>query len=607
MEKRLRRAFCFWFTWAAAAGLLAQTREQTTAGDRAPTLQLKVRRVLLDVVVTNSQGLPVKGLTAADFKVFENGRSQKIVSFDANGFSGGMDYVPPALLAEPANTFVDLPHEAEKGPLYVLLLDLVNMDSPDQMNSPMDHSTQLFARRELVNFIESKPEGTRFAVFVRTNGLHLVQGFTSDKAKLERAIDPHHPRRYLPAVFLSGENFGRGDRISAMNTLHAIAAYLNGLPGRKNLIWYSAQFPLSLYDDETDDARFREETKATLDLLAQDQIALYPVDARGVPYGDSHTQLTTSVHSDTITSPAESGSGASASSGATGPVGNSPSTTSSFVQGNSTVMGGYSTMDGIARATGGKAFYGDNDVAMELLKATESGGMYYTIGYSPADPKDDGKLRSIRVELTRDKGDQLSYRRFYYRLMLPESVNEREAQGAVGGGTTQAALGRKPGDLLSAIMQYGAPEEHQLIFVVKARAAGPPAPGTAQQMAELAAEPAVLASGKKPAEGLAPMLLQKDVFEVEVPREQFANETALHLEVAAAAYDADGNVMNAFVRVAQKDLEEGPKPPPLLRIEQELEVPVAATSLRFAVRDDTNDRLGALVVKLPLAKVKAER
>lgn len=600
---------------ALVAPMVAQRVQQAPVQHETPTLQLTVRRVLLDVVVTNAQGLPVSGLSVADFKVFEDGRAQKIVAFDANGFSPGMDYVPPQLPAEPPNTFIDLPKEPEKGPLYVLLLDLVNIDSPDQMNSPMDYSTQLFARRELAHFIESKPEGTRFAVFVRSDGLHLVQGFTSDKEVLERVLDPHHPQPHLPAVFLSGDNFGRGDMVSALRTLHSIATYLEGLEGRKNLIWYSSEFPLSLFTDESDDPQYREETKETLDLLAREQIAVYPVDARGVPYGDSHTQLATSVHSDTITSAAESGSGASASTGATGPVGNSPSTTSSFVQGGSTVMGGYNTMDGIARATGGKAFYGDNNVATELVKATKSGGMYYTLAYAPSDRHQDGTLRNIRVELTKKRGYELSYRRFYYGLerreaaapAIAESGSEKQTGAQMPAGEPRTA-----GDSLSANMEHGAPEMHQLVFVVQAREEGAAAMGTSEEMAALGTEPAFFRTQKRSKEAklLAPMLLQKDVFDFEIPKRQFEGEAELHLELAAAAYDADGHLMNAFVRVANTELQNragAPEAALFFRIEQGLEVPEGAKTLRFAVRDETNDRVGAMEIKLPLEQVSAGR
>ena len=598
---------------AVVAAMRAQTPATPRAGqDEAPTvLQMTVRRVVLDVVVTDANGAPVSGLTEGDFTVTEDGKPQKIVAFDAVGFSEGMDYVPPSLPPQPAGTYINLPATPEKGPLYVLLYDLVNMDSADQMNTPMDHSAQLFARKQLIKFIESKPEGTRFAIFVRSDGLHLVQGFTADKALLYRAVDPHNPKAHMPVVFLNGENFGRGDRMSALDTLHSIATYLDGLSGRKNLIWFASQFPLSLFAADTDGPNFQEETKATLDLLAHDQIALYPVDGRGVPYQDSHAQIANSPHSDTVTSPQEAGSGGPTGSGA---VGNSPSTSSSFVQGSSVVNDSFNTMDGIARETGGQAFYGFNDVAQELVKATEGGEMYYTLAYAPTNLSYDGKVRKIHVALMK-KGYALSYRRSYYGTETRQAAVAATADEYAVPVTRKANDGKAPRkdspavnvvkDSLSAHMEYGAPEEHELVFVVEAQAVGAPAEGTTEQMAELATEPAYFKSRRKSAAvvPLRPIPLQKDVFSFNIPTRQFQGERSLNLELAAGAYDAEGRLMNAFVRIAKKDLDETPGAPeslPFFRVEQELEVPVGATSLRVAVRDATNDRTGAMEIALPL-------
>ena len=53
-----------------------------TSNSQAPvTFQSNVRVVLLDVIVTDSNGAPVTGLTQNDFRVFEDNKQQKIASF----------------------------------------------------------------------------------------------------------------------------------------------------------------------------------------------------------------------------------------------------------------------------------------------------------------------------------------------------------------------------------------------------------------------------------------------------------------------------------------------------------------------------------------------
>jgi len=74
---------------------------------------------------------------------------------------------------------------------------------------------------------------------------------------------------------------------------------------------------------------------------------------------------------------------------------------------------GYATEDEIAVATGGHAFYSNNDLKDALTAATETGSSYYTLSYSPTNQNYDGQLRKLRVELSKH-GYHLAYRRAYY-------------------------------------------------------------------------------------------------------------------------------------------------------------------------------------------------
>lgn len=155
---------------------------QDGSGSSAPpsiaVFRRTVRRVIVDVVVTDSLGKPVHGLARQDFSVLENGRSQRILSFDVHDFNSPANAslkLPPL----PPNTFVNVPTTPERGPLYVILLDLVNTQMDDQM----------YARQQLLQFISGKPAGTRFAVFVLSDMLRLVQGFTDDRDQLFAAVE----------------------------------------------------------------------------------------------------------------------------------------------------------------------------------------------------------------------------------------------------------------------------------------------------------------------------------------------------------------------------------------------------------------------------------
>ena len=266
-----------------AGPLIAQENSPPSQSSQSPaalpsgdqfTIKENVNRVLVDVVVTDSSGKPVHGLTRQDFSIHEDGQPQDILSFDSYTLDSNPGYfkkLPPL----PPNTFVNIATEPERGPLYVLLLDLVNTE---QDNQP-------YARQQLLKFVQGKPEGTRFAVFALSDSLHLVQGFSADRAQLYATLDPAHSIPHVPRIFLLARNYGRNDALMMVNVFKEIALYLDGLPGRKNLIWFSGQFPLDLFPHNDDRPDMRAEAVEALDALTRSESAIYPVDVTGVdPY-----------------------------------------------------------------------------------------------------------------------------------------------------------------------------------------------------------------------------------------------------------------------------------------------------------------------------------
>ncbi|MGA2652183.1 MAG: VWA domain-containing protein [Terracidiphilus sp.] len=177
-------------------------------------LQVQVRRVPVNVVVTDSHGNPVRGLTKDDFVLKEDKTVQNLLSFDY--FDGSApSYVPKKLPELPPNTFVNLPGEPEQGLLYVLYYDMVNTYPEDQGNF----------HRELLDFVDKARPGTRISIFVNADGLHMVRGFTSDHALLRAAIVAKGPGPHMPQLFLQGDNFGRQDMGAAISNLQFLAEY----------------------------------------------------------------------------------------------------------------------------------------------------------------------------------------------------------------------------------------------------------------------------------------------------------------------------------------------------------------------------------------------
>jgi VWFA-related protein len=202
---------------AAASLLGAQQKAAQPQEPDASVMSIKrtVRRVIVDVVVTDSTQKPVSGLDQHDFSITEDGKPQQVLSFSSHNLDP--DFTPPKLPPMPPNTFVNIPSAPERGPLYVVLLDLVNTEMVDQP----------IARRNLLQFIEGKPQGTRFAVFVLSDGLYLTQGFTDDHALLAAAVDPAHPKSHVPRIFIYGNNYGRGNTSLMVEIFADISHFLD--------------------------------------------------------------------------------------------------------------------------------------------------------------------------------------------------------------------------------------------------------------------------------------------------------------------------------------------------------------------------------------------
>ena len=516
-----------------------------------------VRRVVVDVVVSDSNGKPVSGLAATDFSIAEDGKPQRVRSFDVHDFDTVSASLPKAPAYLPANTFVNVPSGPERGPLYVLLLDLLNMEVDDQPA----------AREQLLKFALSKPLGTRFAVFVLSDGLYLVQGFTEDRNRLADAVDPKNPHSHLPRIFLYADNYRPA--ISTPRVLMGIAKFLSDLPGHKNVLWISEAFPSAIMpsaDPGSEGRSMSDEVKEATDALARGQIAVYPVDVRGAAV-----------------------TGASASN--IGGISQASSENSADYALNARHM----TEQEIADATGGRAIYGTNDLATALAEATETGGHYYTLTYSPSNQNYNGKLRHIHVELAK-RGYHLAYRRSYYGNPGPS------APETIGG--FQLASELEPfqlsqvADSLYSNMQHGAPLAHQLLFRAHIHALTPPAKATREQMASLADQPAFFRERRqnKPAKPLRPIQLQTYEIDYTVAARYPA------LEIAAAAFDADGKMLNGVVQRAAEDTTHAPvmRRDGIFRLQQKFDVPMTAVSVRIAVRDVATDNVGALEVNLPL-------
>ncbi|HEX5234786.1 MAG TPA: VWA domain-containing protein [Silvibacterium sp.] len=371
------------------------------------TIQVTSRIVYVDVVVRDRAGQIVRGLTEKDFRIIEDGRSQKIAYFtDHTHDVAAQSAAQPALDPLEFSNVGSIANSAN-----IILFDFYN-------TAPQD---QLYARKQMIRFLQALPPGRQTALFVLGTHLQMLQSFTGSTDRLVAAAkemsigtstvettggkqqDSDMVASFAAAVgrsasgqnpvqqgflWANGEDAQRAADITR-TALDQIAAAVSGYPGRKNLYWLSDTFPL--YGGPTLEINDLSNAISTNQMSTQDmadanrkeanaQIAIYPISLIGVD---------------------ASGMGAEGSG------------MTSAMQLFTARAAMREMMNNIADATGGHAYYGTNDFAGALRKGFEDGSSYYSLAYEPQNKKWNGQFRSIAVKLAA-RGYSLSYRRGYY-------------------------------------------------------------------------------------------------------------------------------------------------------------------------------------------------
>src|SRR5437764_1861930 len=133
-------------------------------------------------------------------------------------------------------------------------------------------------------------------------------------------------------------------------------------------------------------------------MLSESQIAVYPVDARGL---FNYAGATTDASS----------SGLNAAGLLQ--MGHEYGTT--VAQSGSQTFSTQAVMADIAEQTGGKYYINRNDIDHAIALASADGGVYYVLGYYPEKRKFDGSFRKIKVTASKP-GVHLRHRTGYFAM-----------------------------------------------------------------------------------------------------------------------------------------------------------------------------------------------
>jgi VWFA-related protein len=535
-----------------------------------PTLKVNTRLTLVDVTVTDSKGRPVHGLTQADFTVKEDGKPQPIKDFEELGKD--RPEIAVAAPALPPDTYSNqqAPRPTTEA-VNILLFDQVSTGISRGL-VPSPETLRLF-KEAADGYVKTMPAGTQVAVMTTDgSGLHLLQGFTTDRNLLIAAVNSI-PSQLVPDARWDPAPGGAGpppcpamnfQSAEALNSLNQVALYVAGSPGRKNLMLFTPGIPwLTDYPYFAGIGCFlidyTEQLQQVYGRLTAARVALYPIDPRGLynnPAGEA-TRGGRPVNN---------------------PIGFSNSVNEDI-----------KTLEDFAKATGGKAHYSNNGMEDFLSDDISAGSDYYALSYVPPLSKYDGKYHTIEVKVDKP-GVQLEYRRGYTSLDVNGPLLEQDK-----------GLGAPapPKNAFEAAMSYGAPAMTDLAFTVKA------VPSTAPRKPD---DQPVIGSLNPELKGKP---LVRYSFAFDLPRDKITLEAQpdgsrkASFELAVAAYDVQGRVLNSLDEKRSLTLTADAVTGFLQKqfvVPVEIDLPAGSLSVRAGVEDLPSQQMGVVEIPLSVAK-----
>jgi VWFA-related protein len=594
-------------SWAQDAAGNAPRNPAQSGAESIPLFRTQANLVVVDVVVRD-HSQPVRGLKAEDFRLLEDGQPQTIVSFEEHRSTDTLEVSGPPPQLGP-DTYSDAPRYAITSAANVLLLDALNTPLADQV----------YVRRRMLAYLKSVPPGTRMAVFTLGSQLRIIEGFTADSSVLEKALtegrghaekspvmDPDWDQTLSDAAAFAGNGMAEfaaesrsfeayQRREMTIDALTQMGRYLSTIPGRKNLIWFTASFPFALPSggDQVGNQGqagqlaqdFTEQLQKLAELLTLARVAVYPVDARGLIDVPSHLAETNVINPAMMNSLPVSGS-PNMNQGPGTARSSNPLTAKLEGQDRQFLAdlgGAHLAMDQFARATGGKAYYNTNGVTEAMGDAIANGSNYYTLSYTPENRNYNGAFRNVKVELVEGHYDVV-YRPGYF------AADPAQSAKLIPGRLTP----------LIAAMQHGVLPVTQVPFTVKVIPA--------------ANDPAAAQNADAHAGGMLSGTLQAPVtryiaeFSIEPSGLDFRpagnGKNHREIELTQVVYDQEGIRLNYNDVALAVDTPAAAEANPQARIQlrQEIDVPPGQSWLRIGVNDRMSGRMGTLEIGLNVAK-----
>ena len=382
--------------------LLAQSgqiQQQGSAQSQVFTLNVRSELVLTNVVVRDKKtGAVVKGLKASDFTVTEDGKPQKIASFDFQNVDEAA-VLNEKTVSGKAPTIAEMMERSIAADaaslrdhrLIVMFFDLASMQQED-----IDRAVEAAQ-----NYIKTKMQPADLvSVASLSTSLTLDQDFTANKDSLLAAVGKYNGTEGQGfAAGTTGDSEGTADDATSftaddteynnLNTdrelyaIQSIAKSLERVDQRKSMLYFSGGLSRNGIENQ---ASLRAATNAAV----RANMSIYSVDTRGLeaipPVGNASVG---------------SLRGTSAYSGA------------AMQSRLSSNFSSQETLATLSSDTGGKSFFDSNDFAPAFQQVQNDTEAYYILGFRSQNQARDGKYRHLSVKLNRNDV-KLDFRPGYY-------------------------------------------------------------------------------------------------------------------------------------------------------------------------------------------------
>ncbi len=352
--------FCFWFLFAAdfpAPSCVATGMPDAAAqGEGTFNIRVDVDLVTIEVVALDKKGKPVPNLKMENFRLYEDGKRQEILSFDEVKGDSAISPLGILPLGE---------RGLHRGKTVLIIFD--DSTIPQQYLKKARDSAARFVK-------EHMRAQDLFAVASFGMSMRILQNLTSDRDEVLAAIE--QPAASIPAGTFYFEEL--------LRALEQINYSLARLKGPKSVLIYGRLGYFSCMDVQTVFNRALESAKKC-------NVVYYTIDP-STTTGDSG--------SDTFAITA-------------GPAG--ASTPRGIpVRGGGARAGGMApaTLRSLASGSGGYAIVDTNNIDAELDRLDQQISNYYVLGYQSNNPKRDGSFRKVEVKID-IKGITLKHRSGY--------------------------------------------------------------------------------------------------------------------------------------------------------------------------------------------------